>query len=198
MYAESNWLTQVEYEWTLLTRNDRRLNIERFCRHVTTAYKAGFVPLESVATTANALLISALPGAPSSGRKLLVQTGVDRHPALRVVYALSLIAGTGGHVDIGQGHVILHDVLLDGQTSDKLKGLATATLADSARLGRSGDTDLSVARQLYRQAFDLGILGAAFNLGLYWECPRRMNFEPPRRSSFEPGYRPVRRRTGCG
>lgn len=169
MYAESNWLTQVEYEWSLLARNDAKLNVQLFCRHVTTAYKAGFVPLESIATTANSLLISTLPDAPSSGRKLLEQVGVDRHPALRVVYALSLIAGTGGHVDVDQGHVILHDVLLDSDTSERLKGLATATLADSARLGRGGDTNLSMAKQLYRQAFDLGILGAAYNLGLYWE-----------------------------
>ncbi|MGY6258249.1 sel1 repeat family protein [Paraburkholderia caledonica] len=169
MYADSNWLTQVEYEWSLLARNDAKLNVQRFCRHVTTAYKAGFVPLESVATTANSLLISTLPGAPSSGRQLLEKIGVDRHPALRVVYALSLIAGTGGHVDVAQGHIILRDVLLDAETSDRLKGLATAALADSARLGRGGDIDLSVARQLYRQAFDLGIRGAAYNLGLYWE-----------------------------
>lgn len=169
MYADTNWLTQIEYEWSLLARHDARLDIQRFCRHVTTAYKAGFVPLESLATTANSLLISPLSGAPSSGRRLLERVGVDRHPALRVVYALSLIAGTGGDIDIGRGHLILHDILIDNETPDRLKGLAIAALADSARLGRHGEADLATAKRLYQQAFDFGTHGTAYNLGLYWE-----------------------------
>jgi hypothetical protein len=61
-----------------------------------------------------------IPGAPSSGRTLLEQICVDQHPAQWIVYALSLTAGPVGHIDVGQGHIILRDVLLDGEKSDRL------------------------------------------------------------------------------
>jgi hypothetical protein len=97
--VELSWFNQIHREWQALKHHDAALDIDQFYRHVVSAYKSGFAPLESIATTANALLLSTIAGAPYLGRKLLVQVGIDKHPALRVAYALSLYAGTGGDSD---------------------------------------------------------------------------------------------------
>ena len=76
--AEVSWFNQIDREWAALTRHDPGLDIEKFYRHVLSAYKSGFAPLESIASTANALLVSALPGAAYLGRKMLDQVGVGR------------------------------------------------------------------------------------------------------------------------
>jgi len=166
--AEVSWFNQIDREWAALTRHDPGLDVEKFYRHVLSAYKAGFAPLESIASTANALLVSALPGAAYLGRKMLDQVGVDKHPALRVAYALSLLSGTGGEADYALGHRVLKDVLKDEHAPDKLKGLAAA-LGDSARLGRGEEVDLELAKAQYEIAFEFGIRDAAHTLGLYWE-----------------------------
>jgi hypothetical protein len=77
--AEISWFNQIDREWAALTRHDPGLDIAKFYRHVLSAYKSGFAPLESIASTANALLVSALPGAAYLGRKMLDQVGVDKH-----------------------------------------------------------------------------------------------------------------------
>jgi len=122
------------------------LDIEQFYRHVVSAYRSGFAPLESIATTANALLLSTIAGAPYLGRKLLVQVGIDKHPALRVAYALSLFAGTGGDSDPELANRILGDVLKDENVQDKRKGFSAAALGDSARLGRGEAPDVELAK----------------------------------------------------
>lgn len=66
--AEVSWFNQIDREWAALRRHDPALDIEKFYRHVLSAYKAGFAPLESIASTANALLVSALTGAAYLGR----------------------------------------------------------------------------------------------------------------------------------
>jgi uncharacterized protein len=167
--AEVSWFNQIDREWAALTRHDPGLDIEKFYRHVLSAYKSGFAPLESIASTANALLLSALPGAAYLGRKMLDQVGVDKHPALRVAYALSLLGGTGGEADYVLGSRVLRDVLKDEHAPDKLKGLCAAALGDSARLGRGEDVDLELAKAQYEIAFELGMRDAAHTLGLYWE-----------------------------
>ncbi|MDB5781355.1 sel1 repeat family protein [Caballeronia mineralivorans] len=167
--AEVSWFNQIDREWAALTRHDPGLDIEKFYRHVLSAYKSGFAPLESIASTANALLVSALPGAAYLGRKMLAQVGVDKHPALRVTYALSLLSGTGGEADYALGHRVLRDVLKDEHAPDKLKGLSAAALGDSARLGRGEEADLELAKAQYEIAFELGMRDAAHTLGLYWE-----------------------------
>jgi hypothetical protein len=164
--AEVSWFNQIDREWAALTRHDPGLDIEKFYRHVLSAYKSGFAPLESIASTANALLVSALPGAAYLGRKMLDQVGVDKHPALRVTYALSLLSGTGGEADYALGHRVLRDVLKDEHAPDKLKGLSAAGLGDSARLGRGEEVDLELAKAQYGIAFELGMRDT---LGLYWE-----------------------------
>jgi uncharacterized protein len=163
--ADVRWFNQIDREWAALSRHDPGLDIEKFYRHVLSAYKAGFAPLESIASTANALLVSALPGAAYLGRKMLHQVGVDKHPALRVTYALSLLSGTGGEADYGLGHRVLRDVLKDEHAPDKLKGLSAAALADSARLGRGEEADLELAKAQYEIAFELGVRDAAHTLG---------------------------------
>ena len=167
--AEVSWFNQIDREWAALRRHDPALDIEKFYRHVLSAYKAGFAPFESIASTANALLVSALPGAAYLGRKTLDQVGVDKHPTLRVAYALSLLSGTGGEADYALGHRVLTDVLKDEHAPDKLKGLAAAALGDSARLGRGEEVDLELAKARYEIAFEFGIRDAAHTLGLYWE-----------------------------
>src|SRR5471030_2554217 len=157
--AEISWFNQIDREWAALTRHDPGLDIEKFYRHVLSAYKSGFAPLESIASTANALLVSALPGAAYLGRKMLDQVGVDKHPALRV----------GGAADYTFGHRVLKDVLKDEHAPDKLKGLAAAALGDSARLGRGEEADLELAKLQYEIAFEFGMRDAAHTLGLYWE-----------------------------
>jgi TPR repeat protein len=47
--------------------------------------------------------------------------------------------------------------------------MAAAALADSARLGRGMQVDVSRARSLYEQAIELGHKASAHNLGLFWE-----------------------------
>ena len=167
--AEVSWFNQIDREWAALTRHDPLLDIEKFYRHVLSAYKSGFAPLESIASTANALLMSALPGAAYLGRKMLDQVGVDKHPALRVTYALSLLSGTGGEPDYALGHRVLRDVMKDEHAPDKLKGLSAAALGDSARLGRGEEADLDIAKAQYEIAFALGMRDAAHTMGLYWE-----------------------------
>ena len=169
MSADGSWVSQLEGEWARLARNDMTLNVERFYRHVLQANKAGFVPPETLASTANALVFSPIPGAAYLGRKLLEQTGVAAHPALRVVYALSLFRETCGAVDFELANSHMNDVLKDEAASDKLKGLAAASLADSARLGRGGEVDFELAKAKYMLAVEHGFKDAAFNLGLYWE-----------------------------
>src|SRR5260370_7174071 len=105
--AEVSWFNQIDREWAALTRHDPGLDIEKFYRHVLSAYKSGFAPLESIASTANALLVSALPGAAYLGRKMLDQVGFDKHPALRVTDALSLLSVTCGHPAIPLTHTPL-------------------------------------------------------------------------------------------
>lgn len=73
--AQVSWLNQIDREWAALRRRDPGLDIEKFYRHVLSAYKAGIVPLESIASTANALLVSTLLGAAYLGRKILDQGG---------------------------------------------------------------------------------------------------------------------------
>jgi uncharacterized protein len=167
--ADASWFNQIHSEWAALTRHDSRLDIEKFYRHVLSAYRSGFAPLESIASTANALLVSTLPGAAYLGRKMLDQVGVDKHPALRVAYALSLLSGTGGEVDYALGHLVLRDVLKDEHAPDKLKGLSSAALGDSARLGRGEEADLELAKAQYEIALEFGMRDAAHTLGLYWE-----------------------------
>jgi hypothetical protein len=133
--AEVSWFNQIDREWAALTRHDPGLDIEKFYRHVLSAYKSGFAPLESIASTANALLVSALPGAAYLGRKMLDQVGVDKHPALRVTYALSLLSGTGGEADYALGHRVLRDVLKDEHAPDKLKACPPLLLATARGWG---------------------------------------------------------------
>jgi hypothetical protein len=163
--AEVSWFNQIDREWAALTRHDPGLDIEKFYRHVLSAYKSGFAPLESIASTVNALLVSALPGAAYLRRKMLDQVGVDKHPALRVTYAISLLSGTGGESDFASGHRVLRDE----HAPNKVKGLSAAALGDSARLGRGEEVDLELAKAQYEIAFELGMRDAAHTLGLYWE-----------------------------
>src|SRR5260370_21382178 len=193
--AEVSWFNQIDREGAALTRHDPALDIEKFYRHVLSAYKSGFAPLEWIGCTANALLVSALAGAAYLGRKMLDQVGGDKHPALRVTYALSLLGGTGGEVDYALGHRVLRDVLKDEHAPDKLKGLSAAALGDSARLGRGEEADLELAKAQYEIAFELGMRDAAHTLGLYWEncwggaAPRDNlpNPPPPFHSHKPPG-----------
>jgi len=169
MSVDSSWLGQIEREWAQLRQCDSCLDVEKFFRHVVSANKVGFLSLESIAAIANGLLTSPLPGAPYLGRRLLERVGPDRHPALRVALALSLVTETGGAADYEVGHVILGDVLKDVTASEPLRGMAAAALADSARLGRGMNTDLEMAKEMYAAALELGHRSAAYNLGLYWE-----------------------------
>jgi hypothetical protein len=70
----------------------------------------------------------------------------QRHPSLGVALGLSLVTETGGPADLEGWHVILRDLLTDNAASDPLRGMAAATLADSARLGRGMDTNLEMTR----------------------------------------------------
>ncbi|OXC77464.1 hypothetical protein BSU04_16815 [Caballeronia sordidicola] len=167
--SEVTWFNQIHREWQALKQHDAALDVEKFYRHVISAYKSGFAPLETIATTANALLVSTISGAPYLGRKLLEQVGVDKHPALRVAFALSLFAGTGGEPDPQLGNRILVDVLKDENAQDTLKGLSAAALGDSARLGRGADADPELAKAQYELAFGFGLRQAAHTLGLYWD-----------------------------
>lgn len=167
--SEASWFNQLHAEWQALKRHDAALDIEKFYRHVMSAHKSGFASFEAIATTANALLLSSIPGAPYLGRKLFEQVGVNKHPSLRVAYALSLFAGTGGDADPESANRILTDVLKDDSAQDALKGLAAAALGDSARLGRGMDVDLAQAKEHYEIAFRFGNRDAARTLGLYWD-----------------------------
>ncbi|TDN67116.1 sel1 repeat family protein [Paraburkholderia sp. BL10I2N1] len=169
MAVDSSWLGQIEREWAQLRQCDAALDVEKFFRHVVSANKVGFLSLESIAAIANGLLTSPLSGAPYLGRQLLERVGPDRHPALRVALALSLLTETGGPVDYELGHSILGDVIKDDSASAPLRGMATAALADSARLARGLDLDLELAKEMYATALELGHRAAAHNLGLYWE-----------------------------
>ena len=133
------------------------------------ANKTGFLSLESLAAIANALLTSTLSGAPILGRRLLDRVGVNRHPSLRVALAISLVTSTGGDADYTSGNAILEDVMKDDTADGRLRGIAAAALADSARTGRGIDADADLARTLYERAVDLGHKASAHNLGLYWE-----------------------------
>jgi TPR repeat protein len=57
----------------------------------------------------------------------------------------------------------------DDSAEGRLRGLAAAALADSARLGRGMRVDVKKAVALYDRAIELGHEAAAHNLGLYWE-----------------------------
>ena len=130
---------------------------------------AAFLSPESLAAIANALLTSTLNRAPYLGRWLLERVGANRHPAWRTAMAISLVTPTGGEADFERGNAILEDVMKDETAEDRLRGLAAAALADSARLGRGTQVDVSRARSLYEQAIELGHKASAHNLGLFWE-----------------------------
>jgi hypothetical protein len=165
--AGLSWFNQIHREWQALKLYDTTLDIEQFYGDVISTYRSGFAPFESVATTANALLLSTIAGAPYLGRKLLVQVGIDKHPALGVAYALSLFAGTGGDSDPELANRILGDVLKDENAQDKLKGLSAAALGDSARLGRGEAPKVELEKARYETAFGFGHREAAQTLALY-------------------------------
>jgi uncharacterized protein len=135
MQMES-WVGQIEREWQQLRSADPMLDVEKFFKHVISANKTGFLSLESLAAIANALLTSTLSGAPILGRRLLDRVGVNRHPSLRVALAISLVSSTGGDADYTSGNAILEDVMKDDTADGRLRGIAAAALADSARIGR--------------------------------------------------------------
>ncbi|MEM5354300.1 sel1 repeat family protein [Paraburkholderia caribensis] len=165
MQMES-WVGTIEREWHQLRRADPSLDVEKFSRHVLAVNKTGFLSPESLAAIANALLTSTLDGAACLGRWLLERIGVNRHPAWRVAMAISLVTATGGEADFETGNAI---VMKDETADSRLRGMAAAALADSARLGRGMQVDVSRARSLYEQAIELGHKAAAYNLGLFWE-----------------------------
>jgi TPR repeat protein len=166
---QQSWVGTIEREWQQLRRADSALDVEKFTRHVLAANKTGFLSPESLAAIANALLTSTLNDAPCLGRRLLERIGVNRHPAWRVAMAISLVTPTGGEADLERGNAILEDVMNDETAEGRLRGMAAAALADSARLGRGIQPDVSRARSLYEQAIDLGHKASAHNLGLFWE-----------------------------
>jgi hypothetical protein len=168
MQMES-WVGQIEREWLQLRSADSMLDVEKFFKHVVAASKTGFVSLESLAAIANALLTSTLSGAPILGRRLLDHVGVNRHPSLRVALAVFLVTSTGSDADYTSGNTILEDVIKDDSADGRLRGIAAAALADSARIGRGIDPDADRARVLYERAVDFGHKASAHNLGLYWE-----------------------------
>jgi uncharacterized protein len=163
-----SWVGTIEREWHQLRRADPTLDVEKFSRHVIAANKTGFLSPESLAAIANALLTSTLDGA-YLGRWLLERIGANRHPAWRVAMAIALVTPTGGEADFETGNAILEDVMKDETAEDRLRGMAAAALADSARLGRGMQVDVSRARSLYEQAVELGHRVSAYNLGLFWE-----------------------------
>lgn len=57
----------------------------------------------------------------------------------------------------------------DNTADGRLRGIAAAALADSARIGRGVDADADLHRTLYERAVDLGHKASARNLGLYWK-----------------------------
>ncbi|MFP3605981.1 sel1 repeat family protein [Paraburkholderia sp. SIMBA_053] len=168
MQMES-WVGTIEREWQQLRCSDSTLDVEKFARHVVAASKTGFLSPESLAAIANALLISTLEGAACLGRRLLERIGANRHPAWRVAMAISLVTPTGGEADLDRGNAIFEDVMNDETADGRLRGLAAAALADSARLGRGIQPDVSRALSLYEQAVDLGYKAAAQTLGFFWE-----------------------------
>ncbi|BCZ84823.1 hypothetical protein PTKU64_84980 [Paraburkholderia terrae] len=168
MQMES-WVGAIEREWHQLRRADPTLDVEKFSRHVIAANKTGFLSPESLAAIANALLTSTLSHAPSLGRWLLERVGANRHPVWRTAMAISLVTPTGGEADFARGNAILEDVMKDETAEERLRGLAAAALADSARLGRGMQVDVSRARSLYEQAIELGHKASAHSLGLFWE-----------------------------
>jgi hypothetical protein len=168
MQLES-WVGTIEREWHQLRRADLALDVEKFSRHVLAANRTGFLSPESLAAIANALLTSTLSHAPCLGRRLLERIGANRHPAWRLAMAISLVTPTGGEADLERGNAILEDVMKDETADGRLRGMAAAALADSARLGRGMQVDVRRARTLYEQAFELGHKVAAHNLGLFWE-----------------------------
>ena len=89
--------------------------------------------------------------------------------AWRLAMAISLVTPTGGEPDPGRGNAILEDVAKDETAETRLRGMAAAALADSARLGRGMPVDVNRARSLYEQAIELGHKASAHNLGLFWE-----------------------------
>jgi uncharacterized protein len=169
MNIDPGWFGQIEREWKMLRRGDPSLNPEKFFRHVLSANKAGFLSVESLAAIANGLLTSALHGAPLLGRRLLERVGINRHPTLRLALAVSLVTPSGGDADFETGNTILEDVMKDDSAEGRLRGLAAAALADSARLGRGMPVDVKKAVALYDRAIELGHKAAARNLGLYCE-----------------------------
>jgi len=168
MQMES-WVGTIEREWQQLRCADPALDVEKFFRHVLAANKTGFLSPESVAAIANALLTSTLGGAPHLGRRLLERVGANRHPAWRVAMAISLVTPTGGEADFETANAILDDVMKDENAEGRLRGMAAAALADSARLGRGIPADVNRARSLYERAIELGHKASAHNLGLFWE-----------------------------
>lgn len=83
--------------------------------------------------------------------------------------AIALVTPTGGAAGFETGNAIFEDVMKDETADGRLRGMAAAALADSARLGRGMQIDMSLARMLYEQAIELGHKAAALNLGLFWE-----------------------------
>jgi hypothetical protein len=106
MQTES-WVGTIEREWHQLRRADLSLDVEKFFRHVVAANKTGFLSPESLAAIANALLTSALGGAPYLGRRLLERIGANRHPALRAAsLADSARLGRGIGVDMNRARLL--------------------------------------------------------------------------------------------
>lgn len=60
--------------------------------------------------------------------------------------AISLVTPTGGGPDLERGNAILRDVMKDETAEGRLRGMAAAALADSARPGRGMRVDASGAR----------------------------------------------------
>jgi hypothetical protein len=81
------------------------------------------------------LLVSALPGAAYLGRKMLDQVGVNKHPALRVTYGISLLSGTGGTADFTLGNRVLKDVLRTNTLPTNSKVLPPPLLATARDWG---------------------------------------------------------------
>ena len=82
--------------------------------------------------------------------------------------AISLVTPTGGEADLERGNAILEDVMNDEAAEGRLRGMAAAALADSARLGRGIQLDVSRARSTSKP-LTWGTMPRRTNLGLFWE-----------------------------
>lgn len=164
-----SWIEQLEKGWGLLRMNSADLEVERFYRSALTAFRSKAVDAPGLAVIANRMLESPLEGAPYLGRKMLEQAGTRAFPVIGFVYALSLLHGRGGPSNFQLAHQELEHLTYNEDTPRDIKGLSFSALADSYRTGRGVDADTKRAKTLYQQAAELGYVGAARNLGLYYE-----------------------------